>query len=376
MNVVKFKDIPLNPEMLCELPDGHLYKVQNTGTEDEPIYEWVETDPAFGRTPQRFCDYFNMYFRNRYAYAIHWNTIVAMNQGNESKEKPGDPYPVGNPFEETDMPTYVSIEKGTQLRKSVEQWNFDSMIQWMDRATTLKLLHNNRDKYLYLNEFTPDDDITIEELKVFRTWLAQILLANEPLIQERKDEDSLRMMLTYYAQNMKDDTVKSLSFMAPYMEARSIVAGVNPGTLLGMSGIKLNSGCGCNGGGILYNGSSNAVCDPLSIYRNAIYNYMVEVFSDIYYWDAQTEICIEMKKYIEGILKVGLPLSTNIIDPFSDCTCSSVDTDAEAHYRKMLESLIQALEYIINGEILGNKLFINKAFNDWAVYLYEYMYWA
>ena len=103
---------------------------------------------------------------------------------------------------------------------------------------------------------------------------------------------------------------------------------------------------------------------------------MVEVFSDIYYWDAQIEICIEMKKYIEGILKVGLPLSTSIIDPFSDCTCSSVDTDAEARYRKMLESLIQALEYIINGEISGNKLFINKAFNDWAVYLYEYMYWA
>ena len=374
MNVVKFKDIPLDPTVLCDLPDGYLYKVQNTGTTEEPVYEWVESDPAFGRTPQEFCDYFNMYLRNRYAYAIHWNTIVAMNTGDETKEKPGDPYPVGNPFEDALQPTYVSMEKGAPTVG--EQWNFNSMIQWMDRATTIKLLQNNRDKYLYLNEFTPDDDITIEELKVFRTWLAQILLANEPYIQERKDEDSLRMMLKYYAQNMKDDTVKALSFMAPYMEARSIVAGVNPGTLLGMSGIKLNSGCGCNGGGILYNGSSNTVCDPLSIYRNAIYNYMVEVFSDIHYWEAQTDICIEMKKYIEGILKVGLPLSTSVIDPFSDCTCSSVDTDAEARYRKMLESLIQALEYIINGEISGNKLFINKAFNDWAVYLYEYMYWA
>ncbi len=103
---------------------------------------------------------------------------------------------------------------------------------------------------------------------------------------------------------------------------------------------------------------------------------MVEVFSDIEYWNAQIEICEEIRKYIEGILKMGFPLATNVIDPFSDCTCSTVDTDADARYRKMLQALLQALDYIINGEIPGNKLFINKAFNDWAVYLYEHMYWA
>jgi hypothetical protein len=82
-----------------------------------------------------------------------------------------------------------------------------------------------------------------------------------------------------------------------------------------------------------------------------------------------------MKKYIEGIMKVGLPLGSQIIDPLADCGCNTLDSDSQVRYRKMLEALVIALGYIIDGTVAGNKNYVATAFSNWATYLYEYMYW-
>ena len=339
---------------------------------DEELPQDNRTELAHcGLMPEALVDYFEENFRNSYVYVVNWQYLLPITTT------------TGTPWDGQEN-TYIAFSLNPNLPKQTLDTFFPKILfkcfdeSWYDQTTTIKIIRNEQIKYDYLNRFTPDDDITIEELKVFRQWLASILLENEPLIQEWPSEDMLRIMLTYYKQNMVDTTINSLSFLTPYMEQRVIVAGTSQQTLLGLSGISRSAGCGCttNNGLLNYNGSANIACDPINIYRTALYNYMVETFSNLNYWTQQVEICIEMKKYIDGILKVGLPLSSNKIDTFNDCTCSSVDTDMELRYRKMLENLSLSLTYIIDDQISGNKNFILTSFNDWATYLYENMYWA
>lgn len=411
MNIVKFND------MWLELPDptsketgwkdqsyiGDVIKWETLTEEDSETHEQIVVGGRFiwktldeipednikrdlvkcGMLPEDLVKYFNDNFRNKYTYVVNWQYLIPLTT------------PTGTPWDYTDG-TYIDYSLNPDQYPDGLSFNtlpkipfkcFDTSWKspstetekyWYDKTTTTKTIRNEQIKYEYLNEFTPDDNITIDELKRFRKWLASILLENEPLIQEWPTEDLLRIMLTYYKQDMKDSTIEMLAFMAPYMEQRELVIGSNNQTRMGFLGISLGAGCGCSNNGLAnYTGiAANAACDPIGMYRTAIYNYMVDTFSNLNYWTQQVEICIEMKKYIDGILKAGFPLSSNIVDTITDCSCSSVDTDAEATYRKMLENLSTSLQYIIDDEISGNKNFILTSFNNWAVYLYEHMYWV
>ena len=352
MNVVKFKDIVMTPEVLES--EGLVVK-------SEDIYEWTSTSPFIDMTIDEFCEKFNESFRNKYLYVINWETLEPLT------------IPTGNPFD-IEEDTYIFMERnGVTLKHNMQV--FDDMIRWVDQVATLNILQKEYIKYNYLNEFTPDDDITIDELKVFRTWLASILYANTPVVDSWDNPEMLKTMLLYYKQSMNDSTTDILSKFSGYMKDKVLVAGTSTKPVVNLAALGLTSGCGCFGGVQGVSSAATSSCDPLQMYRNAIYNYMVSVFSNINYWVDQVEICVEMKKYIEGILKVGLPLGSRIIDPLADCGCNTLDSDAQARYRKMLESLIQALTYIISGDISGNKNYISTAFSNWATYLYEYMYW-
>ena len=370
MNIVKFQDIVMSIDMLIDLPENNFFKVDVVNDEKGvESYVW-HTPTGHPYTPEEFVEYFNNYLRNQYAYAIHWDLVLPMKDTLDDSV-----IPAGDPFEHSIEMSYVSVERGDAQAGTL--YHFDDLKQWMDRVRTLTNLQNDFTKYDYLNKFTPDDDITIEELKVFRTWLASILLANTPIIEQWDNPEMLTAMLTYYKQNMKDVTTDLLIEFSKYMTSSVLVAGTGVQNVLNMALLGMSSGCGCNGG---VQGVGNVVatgaCDPLQMYRNAIYNYMVEVFSNIDYWMGQVEICIEMKKYIEGILKVGLPLGSKVIDPYADCGCNTFGAESQVRYKKMLEALVQSLTYIIEGETSGHLNYINTAFSNWATYLYEYMYWA
>jgi hypothetical protein len=360
MNILKFKELYLTFEDL-----GDDVIVVNNSIEG---YEWSDTERArrfcaITPTPQLFLDYFNNRLRNRWAYCINWTHIMPMDQ------------PVGNPFGQTPEEQMDFIYTSRSAEEPVDYFRFDDLEQWMDVSATLKNLFNVRDKCLRDNEFTPDDDITIDELKKFRKWLADEILKYEPFIHDWKDPEGLTRMLVYYSMNMKDATVDALIALTPYMENRMIVASIQK-TLQGVASLGIDSGCGCNGGGSSIINAPNSSCDPLALYKTAIYNYMVETFSNLEFWTAQLDICGEMKKYIEGILKVGLPLTSRVIDPFSDCSCNSVDNTQESRYRHILEDLVKALDMLLSDNVTGNKNFITTSFNAWATYLYESMYWA
>lgn len=358
MNIVKFKDIVMTEKVLEACGYAQLLNEE---------WVWTEESPFKEITVDAFCAWFNTRLRNQYVYAIRWSYIAPLDL---------EGFSIGNPFENPGHDTYVGCERDVDESEKPSYVKFENLKSWMDEVTTLIIMQNEAVKYKYLNEFTPDDDITIEELKVFRTWLASILLANKPVIDSWKEPDMLTAMLTYYKQNMQDTTTDILSKFSGYMLENVLVAGSSK-SQVNLAALGLTSGCGCMGGvqGV-GNVGSTMVCDPLQMYKNSIYNYMVEVFSTIEYWQEQVEICIEMRKYIEGILKVGLPLGSRIIDPLADCGCNTLDGDAQVRYTNMLKALIQALTYIIDGNVAGNRNYIATAFSNWATYLYEYMYWA
>lgn len=363
-------------EVVCEVgeDDGEITELGGTNIKfiDEPHYCWTDNAPESLKTYDimDFCDYFNSVLRNKYAYAIHWEYILPM-----INEIDGKSIPVGDPFNPGVDVNYVNAELGNVETSMLLK--FTDLNPWIDQVRTLGILQNDKIKYDYLNEFTPDDDITIEELKVFRTWLASILLANTPVINNWTNSDMLITMLTYYKQNMQDTTTGILAEFARYMDNKVLVTGTSAKDIqVNLASIGLSSGCGCFGGvqGV-GNVAATTGCDPLQIYRNAIYNYMVETFSNVEYWMEQVEICVEMRKYLEGILKVGLPLGSKIIDQYADCGCNTLDSDSQVRYRKMIEALIQSLTYIIEGNVPGNRNYVATAFANWATYLYEYMYW-
>ena len=357
MNIVKFQDIVMTPDVLV---DAGYAEVVNDD------YVWKTGSPFRGFSINNFCEYFNNMLRNKYAYAIHWTHILPMADNSGS-------IPTGDPFNPGDELNYVNVEVGTVVVEDLLK--FDDLRDWIDPVRTLNVLQNDKIKYDYLNEFTPDNDITIEELKVFRTWLASILSANTPVVNNWDKPEMLVAMLTYYKQNLEDTTTKILSGFANYMQDSVLVA-TTKDKRVNLATLPLSAGCGCNGGVQGVGVTAVSGCNPLQLYRNAIYNYMVETFSNIYYWTDQVEICVEMKKYLEGILKVGLPLGSKIIDPYADCGCNTLDADSQIRYRKMIEALIQSLTYIIEGKISGNQNYIATSFSNWATYLYEYMYWA
>lgn len=364
MNIVKFQDIVMTPEVLVDAEYADVVNADVNG------YEWKDDSPFRIMDIDEFCDYFNTYLRNKFAYAIHWEYILPMNNPVDGKL-----YPVGNPFSPDDEISYVNMELGIADPSSL--FKFNDLAIWMDQVRTLDILQNDNIKFNYLNEFTPDNDITIDELKVFRSWLAGILLANTSMIDNWVNSDMLINMLTYYKQNLEDTTTGILKEFSYYMNDTVLVAGATQGNQINLATIGSHSGCGCfNSLQGVGNIAGVSGCNPLQMYRNAIYNYMVETFSNVDYWTAQVEICVEMKKYLEGILKVGLPLGSMIIDQYADCGCGTLDSNSQLRYRRMIEALIQSITYIIEGKVVGNKNYIATSFANWATYLYENMYWA
>ena len=213
---------------------------------------------------------------------------------------------------------------------------------------------------MYLNSLTPDDDITIEELKIFRRWLAIQLLGT---VEDTKDIT----MLNYYANDMMDDTIHRLMVFTSTQV--SIVAYGSAG----IGSIK-HSSCGCSSNTRSTINSSN-ICDAIDLYTSGIYNYMIEVFSNIEFWSSRKEIVTEVIKYLENIIRVGLPLTSVTSTNYIDCTCTNIDSTQQELMTQLLRKLITSLGYIVDGDVAGNKYFISNTLREWSTLLYEKMFW-
>lgn len=286
--------------------------------------------------------YFNEHLKGKYAWWVRLHWIV--------------------PFDIMTDEQYAQAEQvpDEALRGMITTgWYhiFDILDYVDDSATNCA---NDMSGFKTFNKFTPDSDITIDELKKFRTWLASAL------VELGESDPDTCAMLKYYAGGMVDPATELISLMAPWQSNSTSVPQASVCT------------CGCTSSSTLTQLFAEPnTCDPLSMYKMCMYNKMVEVFSQISYWEAKPkDLLIEFKHYIDNMLQVGLipeDQTQNVIAKYLDCTC--VGVSATSANKALMERLSQALDYIINCQISSHRNFIADNLQDWAAILYEKMEW-
>lgn len=274
----------------------------------------------------------------------------------------------------------ITVQK--DILKGYDWFSLDTLSAYnlIDEQRTSTV--NSTTKYIEYNRFSnTDGDLTTEELKQFRTWLAKTILnirfVNDEVKRNNKKEYK---MISYYSQNMSDDVVKSLALFSTKLQGEEVIYITNNANkLLELTGNK----CECSSNNSISQLDTKNLCDPLSIYKNYMYNQMVETFSRIDYWASfEDEFIKEIIKYLNGILtKNFLLYNKEYTYDLFDCNCLN-DADAkQTTYRQYLQNLKSAFEALIrdksgNRPIYENRITHQRAFELWARYLYESMYWV
>lgn len=290
---------------------------------------------------QEFATLFNTNFKNKYCYVINWNYIV--------------------PMDNLTNDDVISISQSDNISEVLESKHVPYIIistyrDYIDWDVTKKI--NDVQFYRNLNSYTIDANITLEEIKKFRTWLAKTLFD----VNGSAYSEDIKTMLKYYSLEMFDSTVNTLDIMSAYGNEE----------IINLSNIK--SSCTCSE---TYNKElrlSTNICNPLSLYKEQVYNLMVKTFSEVDFWIENSFILIDFKKYIDNIISYNLPLETDYIHT-TFCGCDCLNQSAQTENIQLLKNLSDSLEYIINGEQSSHKQFIYTSLNNWAQRLYEKMRW-
>ena len=273
--------------------------------------------------------YFNTYLKDQYAYWVRMRYVI--------------------PMSVISISDYVSLERDIDLLKTLNPiyWDLEDpsdLKAYIDEVETNKI--NDPKTYEHHNRYVCDPDITTDEVKKFRTWLAQQLLQN------RTNNWKEDRVFQYYVGGMMDDTVRWFA---------------ETGNLLPTSPITTTP-CGCSGGNQITNPNNLKVCDPLLIYRESIRNQMMALFSDLHFWlGLPLPLLKEIKIYLDHITRLGLQLRKTD-DRFIDC-CDKNSNKIN------LEGVSKAFEYMILDEVNGNKNFIAGQLRTLAN-VYEWLYWA
>ena len=280
--------------------------------------------------------YFNTYLKDQYAYWVRMRYVI--------------------PMSVISISDYVSLERDIDLLKTLDPiyWDledpgdgngsFGDMKAYIDEVETNKI--NDPKTYEHHNRYVCDPDITTDEVKKFRTWLAQQLLQN------RTNDWKEERVFKYYVGGMMDDTVRWFA-----------ETNTNTNTFQQVT----TTPCGC--GQVSTTSPNNLkVCDPLLIYRESIRNQMMALFSDLYFWlGLPLPLLKEIKIYLDHITRLGLQLRKTD-DRFIDC-CDKNSNKIN------LEGVSKAFEYMILDEVNGNKNFIAGQLRTLAN-VYEWLYWA
>lgn len=266
-------------------------------------------------------------------------------------------------FDDMDPDLYVEASRLNEIPTGVGYLDTEEYSSFVDIMATERI-NNQINVCQIINDNV--GEIPLDNLKRFRTWLAESLIKLTEDVYDNETDSSgydyeTDTMLKYYANNMEDATIMALTHFASIPRPTDV-----------------KSACKCNQTsikiGLATLGTQN--CDPISLYRDAIYGKMMEVFSNIDFWTSKVEFCELIIRYIDGILNAGLPLKSrldlNNLD-YCDCTCVNADDTA---LRSILLQLKQAYQYIINGTAYSHKNFIYTALHNWASKLYETMYWV
>lgn len=295
------------------------------------------------------------YVKDKYCYLINWKWIVPFEYTTVNSET----------GEETtfSFSTEQYIECSVNDHAPVENYPYAEYTQYVachliDIALTEKA--NSVVRFIEANKFSSDSEITLDELKCFRTWLAKALYN----VLNGIAEYDIIEMLNYYRLEMNDTTIKHLTHFAP-------------ATAIDILNTMVKSTCGCQGSTSANLIGSVNTCDPIYLYRKAVYEKMVTIFSEITFWtERENELLVEIKKYIDGIIAHNLPLvSSQYVSDLYDCGCLSDANASQERLMNILKNLSKAFGFMIEDQVTGNRNFIGDTLNQWAAYLYEKMRW-
>lgn len=281
---------------------------------------------------------FNKTYKGKYAYCINWQRVV----------------PIDIPIID-----YIDLSKGNiDLESYNNVLDISKYIDYIDISETQDI--NNPDLYIYKNNFVTSEDISIDDLKNFRTYLA-VLLDNYYNTMSTDDE-KLKTMINYYFSNMYDETVLKLSLIVGDVYYTSSVSSQ-------LSNVTYSS-CSCASNANTVGTLLNTGCDVISIYRAAIRNIMVKYFSDVEFWANKHDICNEIVIYLNGILNMNLQIAAGTVDG----DCANINTSLQYQQQNILKDIIKAFEMIKDGNIVTNKNFIALNLNKFAN-IYESLKW-
>lgn len=264
------------------------------------------------------------------------------------------------PFDDMSTSAYVTVSKGQSSWETIKT-GYPNAIKIADYETlvdgTATQNANSIVKFIEANRFTTDSDITIDELRRFRTWVA------EKLANFKADEtNEIKWMVNYYVKEMTDDTVE-------HLQQFSNVAVTTTTTTKS----KCNCGCGTSAStGIL------SVCDTVDIYKKGVRETMIKWFSTIDFWmdDNMQSFLLMMKKYVENIIAVGFRLTKSTEDKtIYTCACLNDDDAMQKQMVRILENLITSLTYMTTNNVDRNRNFITESLGAWSSQLYETMRW-
>ena len=300
-------------------------------------------------------DFFNSKLKGKYAYWIQMRYIFPLDSLN---------YCSYIDYEQMDFKDFT--EDGVKYIDlySEEYCMIDFVNYFVDLCETEEV--NNVYKYIAANAYATDEDIDINTLRGFRTWLAtELLNLNSGLYEDHlgKYSEEQIHMLEFYKNNMYNDVIKYLN-----MFGSKDVRIVNNTT-------KNSCGCATTNINSIYNTGSISTCNARNIYVDNIHNLMVKTFEDPNFWIAiNTNFIKVFKKRIDNIIKAGFTIEIGSDkNPYIECSCS--DSTINTNGTKILERLSTALGYIIDKSTMGHINFIHDALYDWAEYLYEKMIW-
>ena len=327
MNLVKFKSVIMTTE-------NHQYPSVWDGEQYVSILDDL-------------IDTFNTYLKGKYCYYFHFTYAI----------------PLGGDLGISDE-QYIECEK-TDIKPDDTLylvWDItdESWAEFIDEGLTTKA--NSTTKYRNLNTFEPDKDITIDDLKMFRTWLADCLYER---FKDEPNTDKLLSMLSYYKEEMSDAAIKLIEtfYDAPaFLQTQKLV-----------------NSCGCSQSNFGIIADVTNACDILKIYRDNIHDYMVIVFSDIDFWvdiDDEPDFYLEVKKYIDGIVANNFPFySGDIALGYANCQCMCDSSDFQTTAMNILKNLSLCFQYFAEGNQDYHKNFIYNTLTEWSNLLYEKMRW-
>lgn len=319
---------------------------------------------------------FNTTFKGKYCYCINWKWCVPLE------------YEASKYVEDSKNDKYSGNTSGTG-EDSLPSINIDLYQFYIDQTATQKA--NEIAHYKYIND-SVSEELTLDQIKKFRTMVAETLLGCSSSWDDEYDEvntPKITSMLEYYKNNMNDCATRSLmTFSDPSINMNGTYTDCGCGSKSQANNISIGNPamnmlgsfaktCSCGTDAVLALFAQTG-CDCLGLYKKAIYNYMVSVFSDYKFWKLIPEEILSLYiKYIDAILKSNLPLNASTLNVssllYGDCSC--LTQDSQSGNMLILNNLKKAFQYIIDKDIIAHKNFIFDTLYAWSAKLYEVMQW-